>query len=317
LTASLPLPPLVITGESLPVIDELDAALEAFIRHEVLDGTRVEIHFDAPTRDWVARRAAPTIDLYLYDIREDLQRRQAALERVRDPASRTVREHRLPPRRFRLSYLLTAWTQRPEDEHRLLAACLAAFCRHEILPAQFMTGGLAAAAYPVYLEVALPPAEDRSIADVWSALGGELKPSLDVVAIAPLDPTLRLAAAKPVLEEPWVTVDGAAVLEGGREGQPSPRRGSRRGGRGVAPVGSEPPSTGPRETVRGGAPPRHWPRGEGREAAPSGGSEPGAGREGAGEAPAAGGEVPPSWPGPDPASLGGGRVLRVRGLGRP
>ena len=30
----------------------------------------------------------------------------------------------LPPRHFKLSYLVTAWTQRPEDEHRLLSALL-------------------------------------------------------------------------------------------------------------------------------------------------------------------------------------------------
>jgi hypothetical protein len=35
------------------------------------------------------------------------------------------------------------------------------------------------------MTVAAPPAESRSLADLWSALGGELKPSLDLVVIAP------------------------------------------------------------------------------------------------------------------------------------
>ena len=43
------------------------------------------------------------------------------------------------------------------------------------------------------LSIALPPPEDRSLADVWSALGGELKPSLDLVISAPFD-TARVAA---------------------------------------------------------------------------------------------------------------------------
>ena len=40
--------------------------------------------FEAPTKDWVARRSGPAVDLYLYDIREDLQRRVPAWEDVRD-----------------------------------------------------------------------------------------------------------------------------------------------------------------------------------------------------------------------------------------
>ena len=34
-------------------------------------------NFDAPSRDWSSKRANPTIDLFLYDIREDLSQRQA------------------------------------------------------------------------------------------------------------------------------------------------------------------------------------------------------------------------------------------------
>jgi hypothetical protein len=36
------------------------------------------------------------------------------------------------------------------------------------------------------MTIALPPPEDRAFADVWTALGGELKPSLDVVVSTPL-----------------------------------------------------------------------------------------------------------------------------------
>ena len=91
-----------------------------------------------------------------------------------------------PPRFFRLSYLATAWTQRPEDEHRLLAAMLSAFIRVKILPADLMTGSLTALGIPVMLEVAKPPPENRQISEVWTALGGELKASLDLMVTAPM-----------------------------------------------------------------------------------------------------------------------------------
>ena len=54
---------------------------------------------------------------------------------------RVVARH-LPPRYFKLSYLLTAWTQRPEDEHRLLAALLPCFLRNEALPGDLLRGRL-------------------------------------------------------------------------------------------------------------------------------------------------------------------------------
>ena len=64
------------------------------------------------------------IDVYLYDIREDLRRRErGVLNEYNDDQTRIVGRH-LPPRHFKLSYLVTAWTQRPEDEHRLLSALL-------------------------------------------------------------------------------------------------------------------------------------------------------------------------------------------------
>jgi hypothetical protein len=51
------------------------------------------------------------------------------------------------------------------------------------------------------MSVALPPPEDRSFADVWSALGGELKPSLDLVISVPVTESPVYAAGPPVGED--------------------------------------------------------------------------------------------------------------------
>jgi hypothetical protein len=96
-----------------------------------------------------------------------------------------VKERRRPPRYYKLSYLVTAWTQRPEDEHRLLTAVLLCLLRYDHLPLDVLTERLAELRLPVPVTVALPPPEDRALSDVWSALGGELKPSLDLVVISP------------------------------------------------------------------------------------------------------------------------------------
>jgi hypothetical protein len=154
----------------------------------------VEVVLDAPTREWSARRNSPTLDLYLYDIREDLRRRENGLIDVHDEAGR-VTARRRPPRYYKLSYLVTAWTQRPEDEHRLLSAVLACFLAHDHLPLEILAGRLAGLTLPIPVTVALPPPEDRALSDVWSALGGELKPSLDLVVTSPFEAgTVDLAA---------------------------------------------------------------------------------------------------------------------------
>jgi hypothetical protein len=190
------------------VIHEVDSALRGLIDREA--GIRdVEVVFDAPTRDWASRRTTPTIDVYLYDIREDLRRRErGVLNEYNEDETRIIGRH-LPPRHFKLSYLVTAWTQRPEDEHRLLSALLAAFIRYDAMPADLLDGPLAEIGLPVPLTVGLPPPEDRGFADVWSALGGELKPSIDVVVSAPINTGQQFEVGLPVMSPPLFNFGGS------------------------------------------------------------------------------------------------------------
>ena len=191
------------------MIHEVDHALRHVLRDGALEGNDVEILLDAPTKDWAARRNAPTVNMYLYDIREDLRRRQRGLLNEYGPDGRVVSRH-LPPRYVKMSYLITAWTQRPEDEHRLLSSLLITLLGYEALPPVALTGSLAALGLPAPMTVALPPPEDRAFADVWTALGGELKPSLDVVVSVPVDAGRRVAAEKPPTEGMRVRIDGDA-----------------------------------------------------------------------------------------------------------
>lgn len=189
------------------MIHEVDSALRALIERDALGTRDVEVVFDAPTREWAGRRNAPTIDVYLYDIREDLRRRERGLLNEYDDDVRVIARH-LPPRHFKLSYLVTAWTQRPEDEHRLLSSLLSCFLRYDALPEELLSGPLAELGRPVPLTVALPPPEDRAFADVWSALGGELKPSIDLVVSTPVETGQRYETGPPVTGRPLVDMSG-------------------------------------------------------------------------------------------------------------
>jgi hypothetical protein len=195
------------------VIHDVDDSLRKLVLRDAVNGSGVEISFEAPTREWAAKRNAPTVSIYLYDVREDLARREIEFELIRGKDGR-VTERRPPPRRFKLSYLVTVWTQRPEDEHRLLSTLLACFLSYDALPEELLSGVLAETERGSLLSIALPPPADRSLADVWSALGGELKPSLDLVVNAPFDTARVAAAGPPVVEPPHVDM---AFLEGERD----------------------------------------------------------------------------------------------------
>lgn len=196
------------------MIAQIDDALRTLVRNEALGGSEVDVVFDAPTKDWAARRNAPTVNLYLYDIREDVRRRERGLSEQRGDDGHVL-TRRPAPRHFKLSYLVTAWTQRPEDEHRLLDQLLRCFLKHDALPDDLVVGPLAETGLVVPVTVGLPPPEDRAFADVWSALGGELKPSLDIVVIAPVDTGIIYRAGPPASK--GTHVDMSDLIGGGTD----------------------------------------------------------------------------------------------------
>ncbi|WP_105973334.1 DUF4255 domain-containing protein [Streptomyces geranii] len=198
------------------MIHEVDEVLKGLLGGGALAGSGIDVFFDAPTRDWAARRNGPAVNAYLYDIREDVTRRQRGTVSVRDEHDVIVRR-RQPPRWFRLSYLVTAWTKQPQDEHRLLSAVLTNLLPRELLPATDLPGALGELGLSVPLSVSGTQTESRSLAEIWSALGGELKPSLDLVVTAPFPGFPEYDAGPPVTEGAAVRV---RAIDGSLEDSP-------------------------------------------------------------------------------------------------
>ncbi|WP_333771131.1 DUF4255 domain-containing protein [Streptomyces sp. IBSBF 2435] len=192
------------------MIHEADEALRGLLAESGLEASGVEIVFDAPTRDWAARRNAPTVCVFLYDIREDAARRGSGAGEVHGEDGHVV-ARRTPPRWFELTFLVTAWASRPQDEHRLLSQVLATLVAVDALPQRLLTGSLAELGMTVDLDTGGAQLDAPAAADVWSALGGELKASLSVRVRAPLAGVSR-AAAPPVTE--GLVVRSAARQEG-------------------------------------------------------------------------------------------------------
>ncbi|MFF1716466.1 Pvc16 family protein [Streptomyces sp. NPDC058268] len=107
------------------MIHKVDEVLKKLISGGALAGSGIDVSFDVPTRDWAARRNAPVVNAYLYDIREDVSLRRRGRTGLRDERDIVVRRRR-PPRWFRLAYLVTA--------------VLATMLPHELLPAQQLPG---------------------------------------------------------------------------------------------------------------------------------------------------------------------------------
>ena len=176
---------------------DLDEGLRQLIESEFarhgLSG--VNVSFDAPTRDWAATLSAPTIDLFLYDIREDRQRRTAHWDGSGPPGER--RETR-PALRVEASYAVTAWTRNVEDEHRLLSQVLGILYAHPVLPAEALVGTLAAVADGIAPEatVGRPRADGRS--EFWTAVGGQYKASVDYAVALAFPSGVTIEQAPPV-----------------------------------------------------------------------------------------------------------------------
>jgi len=176
---------LVVSVPLNTMLADLDETLRSLLRRELerhgFDG--VEIAFDAPAREWSGQLSSPTVNLFLYDLRESQEGRPSewATERPGNGHARDVR----PPMMMECSYAVTAWTQAVEDEHRLLSQVLAVLFAFPSLPANAMPPRLQGLAdrYPLEGRIAQPKADGK--ADFWNAVGGQYKTSLDyVVGIA-------------------------------------------------------------------------------------------------------------------------------------
>ena len=161
------------------MLADLDETLRNLLKGELenhgFEG--VDIAFDAPSRDWSGQLSKPTVNVYLYDLREAESLRTSEWGRV----ARNGRQFETrPPMVMEASYAVTAWTQAVEDEHRLLSQVLAIFFAYPEIPQDKLNGRLAngSQAWPIKARIGQGKGEKS---DFWSAVGGQYKVSLDYV----------------------------------------------------------------------------------------------------------------------------------------
>lgn len=230
------------------MINLVDRAIERFLRERVpLPEDSVGLAFDAPDSAWGAALNRPTVNVFLWDIcRAGAAQASTGLAERRGANGMSERRPASPVVDF--NYLVTGWASEMRDEHQLLGLILKAVLTHPRLPEGYLADGVASGS----CTLSLAGADEPTRGDLWSALGGKLKPALKLRLSVPFDVFGWQTAATPVTavelkpdmfeHPPRATGTGST---GGPE--PSALRRQRRNGalimEGVRPQG--PPGGGP------------------------------------------------------------------------
>src|SRR3954451_4787341 len=171
---------LVVDVSPNTLLADLDETLRVLLRRELarhgFDG--VEVAFEAPSREWSGQLTAPTVSLFLYDVREADDQRIGEWTEVRGNGQA---QDRRPPLIIDCSYAVTGWTQAVEDEHRLLSQVLGVLFAYRRLPDDLLRGGLANGSQRFGVEGRVAGARKDGRADFWNAVGGQYKASLEYV----------------------------------------------------------------------------------------------------------------------------------------
>ena len=173
---------------------ELDDTIrQLLISHVPLDLAEVDVSFDAPDREWSGRLSRPTVNCFLYDVHQNLERRDSEWAVTRDEVTRVVTRKK-GPLRVDATYYLTVWARAPEDEHRLLWRVLATLARFPVLPSDVLASGLQDQPFPLQAQVAMPGQTRTSATDLWQALDNRVRPSLSYVVTLALDASMPITA---------------------------------------------------------------------------------------------------------------------------
>ena len=185
------------------MLADLDETIrQLLVRYVPVDPAGIDISFDLPDREWSARLTRPTINCFLYDVRENHRLRSASWETRRQANSASRQKG---PLRIDATYQVTTWARGNDDQHRLLWRVLAALARHPTLGPDVLAGGLREQPMPVTTSVAQPDQGPANIGDFWNAVDNRVRPVLTYVVTLSLDPEV-VVNSKLTLFAPTVRV---------------------------------------------------------------------------------------------------------------
>ncbi|MCU0588679.1 MAG: DUF4255 domain-containing protein [Syntrophobacteraceae bacterium] len=174
------------------MIRDLDETLAGLLRRDLPRSLvdQVQISFATPDDEFPPQSVTlPAVDLFLYDIRENLELRSNEVYIDRRGDGTAVRTR--APARVDFSYLITAWPSESvpdpaEDEHRLLGEVMRVLLRHRTIPEDVLRGELRGQRPPLPVS-SLQPGRLQSLGEFWQALGGKPKAALNYQVTVSVD----------------------------------------------------------------------------------------------------------------------------------
>ncbi|MCW5851049.1 MAG: DUF4255 domain-containing protein [Anaerolineae bacterium] len=178
------------------LINDLNQTLKELLTQATgLTTDDADITFEIPSKSqpWASDtgKSKPTINLYLYDLRENRELREVGWdweeERERNGRASGRVKYTRRPMRINLSYMITCWAGDTETEHALLWMALETFSRHSPIPNEVLQGALDQLDRPIRTEVAQPDGVLKNVSDFWGALENNLRPSVNLTVTLDLD----------------------------------------------------------------------------------------------------------------------------------
>jgi len=171
------------------VIAEVDEALCRALARVLPKGTVVRL--DPPKPTWQTEKPSQAIDLFLFNLAGDTRGAASGWEEVRDAQGRVLSRQE-PPRRYQLSYLVTARAPQIAEEHELLDTALRALTDSEQLPESCLPEALLETGMPVLVD--LDPAGPGHL---WTSLGMPARAAFVLTVSAPHRPKPDTELAPP------------------------------------------------------------------------------------------------------------------------
>lgn len=169
------------------MISDLSLSLRALLAQNDVPPELANAHivFDHPTEAFAPSQT--TLNLFLYDIREDMELRSSEPTVESGKSGATIRP---PALRIACSYLITAWPVGGEElalqEHRLLSQALSVLRRYPTIPDAFLQGALRGQ-QPQLPMIAAQGDAIKDPNDFWTAIGNKLRPAITVKATIPFE----------------------------------------------------------------------------------------------------------------------------------
>jgi hypothetical protein len=170
------------------IADLDDSIKELLVTGLPIKNGDIDVKFEQPKREWSAKLVKPTVNFFLYDLRENTKLRRPQFDPAGNGSARAnLSTMKKAPHRIDCYYMLTTWAAEAEDEHRLLTRVLMTLFRHPVLPDHVLQRTLQNPRFPLETQVARPD-KLTNPAEVWSALDNEMRPSICYSITLALDP---------------------------------------------------------------------------------------------------------------------------------